>query len=147
MRHRKHKSRLSRSGRPRKELLRGLVEALLENEKVKTTETRARVLRSQAEKMITLARDGSQAARRRAFAFLHHKDTVHKLFEEIGPRFADRDGGYLRIVKMGPRPGDGAPMALVEMVDREIKVVDADEVDRKKSMRQRLADARRAQAR
>lgn len=147
MRHRKHTGRLQRATAPRRALLRNLVEALLENEKIRTTQARAREVRREAEKMITLARDGSQASRRRAFSFLQHKEIVHKLFEEIGPRFADRPGGYLRIVKMENRPGDNAPMALVEMVDREIEIIDPEQAEKNKSRVQRLREARRAMQR
>ena len=147
MRHRKHSGRLGRPTAHRKAMLRNLVEVLLRNEKVRTVESRVREVRRTAEKMITLGRDGSQAARRRAFAFLQHKAIVHKLFEEIGPRFAERPGGYLRIVKDGPRQGDGAMMAVVEMVDREIVLIDAEEAEKKKSRSQRLRDMRRNLAR
>lgn len=144
MRHRKHTGRLGLATDKRKALLRSLVEALLTHEKVRTTQARAVELRRHAEKVITLARDGSQAARRRAFAYLQHKEIVTKLFEEIGPRFADRPGGYLRIVKAGPRMGDGAMMAIVEFVDREIVVVSEEEVDKKKTRTQRARDLRKA---
>ncbi|HUT26207.1 MAG TPA: 50S ribosomal protein L17 [Sumerlaeia bacterium] len=144
MRHRKHRGRLGLSTAPRKALMRNLVEALIANEKVFTTQTRAAEVRRIGEKMITLARDGGQAARRRAFAFLRHKEAVHKLFEEIGPRFAERPGGYLRVVKEGPRQGDGAMMALVEMVDREIVVISEEEAEKKKSRARRLRDLRQS---
>ncbi len=143
MRHRKHKGRMGKATAPRKAMLRNLVEALMTHEKVRTTETRAAEVRRKGEKMITLARDGSQASRRRAFSFLGHKDVVTKLFEEIGPRFADRDGGYLRVVKAGPRAGDGAMMAVVEFVDREIVVMSAEEAEKQKSRSQRLREMRR----
>jgi large subunit ribosomal protein L17 len=128
-------------------LLRGLVEALIVHEKIRTTEPRAQAARRFAEKMITLARQGDQASRRRAFAFLQHKEVVHRLFEEIGPRFAERNGGYTRIVKDGPRMGDGAAMAILEMVDRKIEIVDADEANKKKPRAQRIREMRRAMAR
>ena len=147
MRHRKHNGRLGLATGPRKALLRNLVEALLQHEKVRTTQTRAKEVRRHGEKMITLAREGSQAARRRAFSFFQHKEIVHKLFEEIGPRFADRNGGYLRIVKAGPRAGDGAMMAIVELVDREIIIVSAEEADKKKSRAQKIRELRRAAGR
>ena len=147
MRHRKHSGRLGLASAPRKALLRNLVEVVLRDEKVRTTQARAREVRRHAEKMITLGRDGSQAARRRAFAFLGHKEVVHKLFEELGPRFRDRNGGYLRVVKAGPRVGDGAMMAVVEMVDREIVVLDAEEAEKRKSRAQRLREMRRTMQR
>jgi large subunit ribosomal protein L17 len=144
MRHLNHRGRLGLPYNKRKALLRALVEALLTNEKIRTTETRAAEARRHAEKMITLARDGSQAARRQAFAFLQHKEIVHKLFTEIGPRFADRNGGYLRVVKAGARLGDGAMMAVLEFVDRQIVVETEEEADKKKSRRRRMRDMRRA---
>ena len=147
MRHRKHSGRLGLATAPRKALLRNLVEALFTHEKVRTTQARAREVRRYGEKMITLACDGTQASRRSAFSFLQHKAIVHKLFEQIGPRFADRPGGYLRIVKDGPRHGDGALMAIVELVDREIKIVDEAEADKKKTRAQRMRDMRRSMQR
>ncbi len=147
MRHRKHSGRLGLASAPRKALLRNLVEALIRHEKVRTTQARAAEVRRYGEKMITLGRDGSQAARRRAFSFFQHKEIVHRLFEEIGPRFADRNGGYLRIVKAGPRAGDGAMMAVVELVDREIVIVSAEEAEKKKSRAQKIRDLRRAATR
>ncbi len=146
MRHRKHTARLGLSWGPRKALLRNLVEALLRHEKVRTTETRASEVRRLAEQMITLGREGSQASRRRAFAYLQHKDIVHRLFEEHGPRFKDRNGGYLRIVKAGPRMGDGAMMAIIEFVDREIQVITEEEAEKNKSRAQRLREMRQANA-
>ena len=146
MRHRNHSGRLNRASGPRKALLRNLVEALLRYEKIRTTEARASEVRGHAEKMITLARDGTQAARRRAFAFLQHKDSVHRLFEEIGPRFTDRPGGYTRVVHADPRPGDGAMMAIVELVDREIKIETVEDRQKKKSRSQRIRDLRRSMA-
>jgi large subunit ribosomal protein L17 len=147
MRHRKHNGRLGLASAPRKALLRNQVEALLRHEKIRTTQARAAQVRRFAEKMITLGRDGSQAARRRAFSFLLHKEVVHRLFEEIGPRFAERNGGYLRVIKAGPRQGDGAMMAVVEFVDREIVVVDSEQAEKKKTRAQRVRDMRRAMAR
>ncbi|MBN1868277.1 50S ribosomal protein L17 [Candidatus Sumerlaeota bacterium] len=147
MRHKKHATRLERMSGHRNALVRNLVEALLTHEKVRTTESRASVVLRRAEKMLTLAREGSQASRRQAFAFLQHKEIVHKLFEELAPRFADRPSGRFRIVKAGPRQGDGAMMAVVEMVDRKIEVITAEEADKKKSRRQRMRDMRRAMAR
>ena len=147
MRHRKHRGYLGKPTGQRKALLRNLVEAVLVNEKIRTTQTRAQEVRRHAEKMITLARQGDQASRRRAFAFLQHKEVVHKLFEEIGPRFSERNGGYMRIVKDGPRQGDGAMMAILEMVDREIIIIDPAEAEKSKSRAQRMRDMRKAMQR
>lgn len=146
MRHRNHKARLGMPYGPRKALLRSLVVAILENEKIRTTVTRAAEMERHAEKMITLARDGSQTARRAAFAYLQDKEIVHRLFEVIGPRFKDRPGGYLRTIKADRRQGDGAEMAIVEFVDREIKIIDEKEADKKKSRAQRMREMRRAYA-
>lgn len=147
MRHRNHTGRLGLHTGPRKALLRNLVEALLRHEKIRTTETRASVIRGYAERMITLGRDGSQAARRRAFAFLQHKEIVHRLFEELGPRFADRPGGYTRVVRTDQRPGDGAMMAFIEFVDREITIETPEEAEKKKSRGQRIREMRNKMAR
>ena len=97
-------------------LLRNLVTSLLENGKIETTETRAKEARSLAEKMITLGKTNTLHSRRQALAFITKEDVVTKLFAEIAPKYAERNGGYTRIIKMGPRRGDAAPMAIVELV-------------------------------
>lgn len=97
-------------------LLRNLVTSLLENGKIETTETRAKEARSLAEKMITLGKTNTLHSRRQALAFITKEDVVTKLFAEIAPKYADRNGGYTRIIKIGPRRGDAAPMAIVELV-------------------------------
>ncbi len=97
-------------------LLRNLVTSLLENGKIETTETRAKETRSLAEKMITLGKTNTLHSRRQALAFITKEDVVTKLFAEIAPKYADRNGGYTRIIKIGPRRGDAAPMAIVELV-------------------------------
>lgn len=97
-------------------LLRNLVTSLLENGKIETTETRAKETRSLAEKMITLGKTNTLHSRRQALAFITKEDVVTKLFVEIAPKYADRNGGYTRIIKIGPRRGDAAPMAIVELV-------------------------------
>jgi large subunit ribosomal protein L17 len=118
MRHKKAGRKFDRAGDERKALLRGLVGDLLRHERLKTTEAKAKEIRPIAEKMITLGKDGTVHARRLAFAYVNDKDVVRKLFDEIGPRFAERRGGYTRIIKLGPRLGDGARMAQVELVER-----------------------------
>ena len=100
----------------RKALLRNLVTSLLENGKIETTETRAKETRSLAEKMITLGKTNTLHSRRQALAFITKEDVVTKLFAEIAPKYAERNGGYTRIIKIGPRRGDAAPMAIVELV-------------------------------
>ena len=97
-------------------LLRNLVTSLLENGKIETTETRAKEARSLAEKMITLGKTNTLHSRRQALAFITKEDVVTKLFAEIAPKYAERNGGYTRIIKTGPRRGDAAPMAIVELV-------------------------------
>jgi large subunit ribosomal protein L17 len=97
-------------------LYRNLVTDLLRYEKIVTTEAKAKEARSLAEKMITLGKQKNLHARRQALAFVYEKDVVDKLFSELGPRYADRPGGYTRVVKLGPRLGDGAPMAQLELV-------------------------------
>jgi len=92
------------------------VAALLAHEKIVTTEAKAKEIRSLTEKMITLSKDGSLAARRRALAFITDKKLVDKLFTEIASSYADRNGGYTRLTKLGPRPGDSAPMVQIELV-------------------------------
>lgn len=97
-------------------LLRTLAEQLFENGKVRTTEAKARRLRPLAEKLITHAKKGTLASRREVMAAIANKSVVHTLFTEIGPRFESRNGGYTRITKIGPRKGDNAPMAIIEVL-------------------------------
>ncbi len=118
MRHRLANRKLNRTSSHRAALLRNLTNALLRHEVIRTTLPKAKELRRVAEPMITLAKTPSLANRRLAFNRLRDREMVVKLFDELGPRFQQRNGGYLRILKFGFRPGDNAPMALVEMVDR-----------------------------
>jgi large subunit ribosomal protein L17 len=118
MRHKVAGRKFDRAGDERKSLFRGLVKDLMKHERMKTTEAKAKEVRPLAEKMITLGKDGTVPARRQAMAFLNDKDIVKKLFDDIGPRFAARPGGYTRIIKLGPRGGDGAQMAQLELVER-----------------------------
>jgi len=121
MRHRVLSKRLGRSSAQRKALLRSLVTSFLDKERITTTLPRARVLRPLAERMITLAKRNTLHTRRQALRVIYKKDVVKKLFEDIGPRFTERPGGYTRIVKLGPRAGDGAEMAVIELVGSEFK--------------------------
>jgi large subunit ribosomal protein L17 len=102
-------------------MLGGLAAALFEHEKVRTTEARAKALRPVAERLITFAKRGDVHARREVLKLVPDRDVVHRLFAEIAPRFAERAGGYTRILKLGNRNGDGAPMAQIELVGREIE--------------------------
>ncbi len=109
-------------GRPtahRVAMLRGMVTLLLENGKIETTLTRAKEVRSMAEKMITLGKKNTLASRRAALAYITKEDVVTKLFNEIAPDFANRNGGYTRILKLGPRRGDAAEMAIVALVEKD----------------------------
>jgi len=117
MRHQRSGKKLGRDSAHRKALYANLTGALIEHGRIKTTITKAKAVKPIAEQMITLGRRGDIHARRQAVAFLRSKDVVHKLFTEVGPAFADRPGGYLRITKIGPRYGDAADMAYLELVD------------------------------
>jgi len=100
-------------------MLGGLAASLFEHEKITTTEAKAKTLRPHAEKLITFAKRGDVAARREVLKVITDRDVVHKLFSEIGPRFAERNGGYTRILKLGQRKGDGAPMVIIELVEAD----------------------------
>jgi large subunit ribosomal protein L17 len=117
MRHQRSGKKLGRDSAHRKALYANLTSSLIEHGRIRTTETKAKAVRPIAEKMITLGRDGSIHARRQALAFLRTQEIVHHLFAEVAPRFRDRPGGYTRVVKLGPRQGDAAPMAYLELVD------------------------------
>ena len=108
--------KLGRTTDHRRAMLRGLVTYLFENGKVETTVTRAKEVRAMAEKMITIAKEGSLHSRRQVLAYVTKEDVVKKLFDEIAPKYADRNGGYTRIYKIGPRRGDAAEMAIIELV-------------------------------
>ncbi|RPI98431.1 MAG: 50S ribosomal protein L17 [Candidatus Aminicenantes bacterium] len=112
---------LGRNTAHRRALLRNLVTSFLERERVRTTLAKARSLRPVAEKLITLGKRGTLHARRQALAFMTKEEAVKKLFDDIGPRFKERPGGYTRIVKLDRRAGDGAEMAMVELVGTEFK--------------------------
>jgi len=129
MRHRKAGRHFNRTSAHRKAMFRNMVCSLVEHEIIKTTLPKAKELRRFAEPMITLGKVDSVANRRLAFDRLRDKETVGKLFSEIGPRYEDRPGGYLRIIKAGSRPGDAAPMAYVELVDRPEPVFEEEEDD------------------
>ena len=109
--------KLGRTTDHRKAMLRGMVTLLLENGQVETTLTRAKEVRSLAEKMITLGKKNTLASRRAAFAFITKRAVVSKLFDEIAPKYAERQGGYTQIFKMGPRRGDAAEMAIVKLIE------------------------------
>jgi len=116
MRHRVKGRKLGRQTGHRWALYRNQVTALLDHEKIITTEAKAKEIRGLAEKMITLGKDGSLASRQRALAFVTDKKVVGKLFNEIAPTYTERTGGYTRLMKLGPRSGDNAPMVQIELV-------------------------------
>ena len=121
MRHRKSGRRLGRNSSHRKAMFRNMAASMLKHETIKTTLPKAKELRRVVEPLITLAKEDSAARRSQAFSKLRDKASVGKLFAELGPRYKERPGGYTRILKCGFRPGDNAPMALVELVDRPIE--------------------------
>ena len=125
MRHRHGLRKLNRTSSHRLAMLRNMTNSLLLHEAIKTTLPKAKELRRVVEPMITLGKTPSLANRRLAFNRLRDRDIVTKLFDELGPRFANRNGGYLRILKFGFRQGDNAPMALVELVDRPEQAAEA----------------------
>jgi large subunit ribosomal protein L17 len=118
MRHRVKTAKLQRKTAHRRSLLANLACSLIEHGRIRTTLAKAKALRPVAERMVTLGKRGDLHARRQAVAFLRHKDVVKKLFDEVAPAAASRQGGYCRITKLGPRPSDAAPMAFIEWVDR-----------------------------
>ncbi len=120
MRHRKSGRQLNRNSSHRKAMFRNMAVSLVEHEVIKTTLPKAKELRRVAEPLITLAKNDSVANRRLAFARTGSKEAVGKLFGELGPRYAEREGGYTRILKAGFRAGDAAPMAYIELVDRPL---------------------------
>ena len=137
MRHKVGGWKLGRNTAHRRSLLRNLATSLIVEERIETTVPKAKALRPQVEKMITLGKRGDLAARRQAAAYLMTKDAVRKLFDTIGPRFGDRNGGYTRIVRTGWRKGDGADNAFIELLGSE-QVID--------EKRQKRAEARTKRA-
>ncbi len=119
MNHRKTGRKLGRSGAHRKSLFRNMVTSLLDHEQIQTTDAKAKELRGFAEKMITLGKRGTLHARRQALQTIRSKDVTAKLFSDLADRYRERPGGYTRVIKLGQRAGDAAPMAIIELVDRD----------------------------
>ena len=119
MRHRMSGRKLNRKSAHRKAMFANMTASLLRHEQIKTTQPKAKELRHFADKMITLAKRGTLHARRQAIAFLQDDEVVAKLFETLGERYKERPGGYTRVLHAGPRYGDNAPMAIIELVDRD----------------------------
>lgn len=124
-------------------MLSNLASSLFEHERITTTEAKAKMLRPFAERLITKARKGSVHHRRQVLSVIQDRDIVHKLFSDIGPRFVDRNGGYTRILKIGPRNGDAAPMALIELVDEGTAVATDTDEEETGGRRRRLRAPRR----
>lgn len=120
MRHRKKGRELSRTRSHKRAMLRNMATSLFLHERIRTTEAKAKELRPYAERLITLARNGDVHSRRQARRHIADREVLQKLFDQIGPRFKDRPGGYTRILKLGARRGDGAELALIELTEREI---------------------------
>ena len=127
MRHGKSGRKLNRNSSHRKAMFKNMSASLIEHEVIRTTVAKAKELRGVAEPLITLAKEDSVHNRRLAFARLNSKAAVGKLFAELGPRYQTRPGGYIRVLKCGFRPGDKAPMAIVELVDRPVASADSAE--------------------
>ena len=121
MRHLKYGRKLGRDTDHRRALFRNLVTSLFEHGQIQTTDSKAKAIRPIAERLITLGKRGDLHARRQVLAYLMKKEVAHKLFEEIAKRYAERPGGYLRVLKLGFRKGDAAPLSLVQLVGREKK--------------------------
>jgi large subunit ribosomal protein L17 len=127
MRHRHSGRQLNRNSSSRKAMFKNMAASLFRHEIIKTTLPKAKELRRVAEPMITMAKDDSVARRRTVFSRLRDRDMVSKLFNELGPRYKERPGGYIRILKCGFRPGDNAPMAYVELIDRPVEAEEVSE--------------------
>src|SRR5436305_1275449 len=140
MRHQKKTVKLGRTAEHRKALLANQVCSLIEHQRIKTTLAKAKAVRPLAERMITLGKRGSIHARRTALATLRQKDAVKKLFDDIAPRSTERNGGYTRIVKLGQRKSDSAPMAFIEWVDAA-QIIEEKAADEKKSKRKAVEPA------
>jgi large subunit ribosomal protein L17 len=117
MRHRKGGRKLNRSSSHRKALMRNMVTSLLDRERIETTDAKAKELRGLADRMITLGKRGDLHARRQALSVIRSKEVTAKLFDELAERFRDRPGGYTRVIKVGNRVGDAAPVSIIELVE------------------------------
>jgi large subunit ribosomal protein L17 len=143
MRHKKAGWKLGRNTAHRRSLLRNLATSLIIEERIETTLPKAKALRPNVEKMITLGKRGDLAARRQAAAYLMTREAVNKLFDTIGPRFGDRNGGYLRIVRTGWQKGDGADKAFVELLGSE-QVIDEKRQKRAEARAKRAEETKKA---
>jgi large subunit ribosomal protein L17 len=146
MRHRKAGRQLGRNSGHRRALFRSLVTSILEHERIETTLPKAKEMRSFVEKMITLGKRGDLASRRRALAFIRKESVVRSLFSDIAPRFANRAGGYTRVVHSRRRLGDGAPMAIIELTELKPKVTTAGPEKKAKGAKKEKPEAAKAKA-
>src|SRR5918998_6547588 len=136
-------ARLGSNPKHQRLMLSNLASSLFEHERITTTEAKAKLLRPFAERLITKAKKGSVHHRRQVLSLIQDRALVHKLFDDIGPRFADRNGGYTRILKLGPRNGDGAPMVLIELVETAAVTTTEATEEEAGGRRRRLARPRR----
>lgn len=145
MRHRKAGRKLGRTSSHLKATLRNMVTSFFEHERIQTTDAKAKELRKIAEKMITLGKRGDLHARRQALSFVRSKKVVKKLFEEIAPRFQNRNGGYTRIIKAGRRHGDNAPLSIIELVgEKEVRKERKKKADKEKKSAKKPEKKQRA---
>ena|SRR5947209_8706691 len=143
MRHLNQGRKLNRTSAHRKALFRNLVLALVKHERIKTTDAKAKELRRYADRMVTLGKRGDLAARRLAFSFMQSRDAVKRLFDEIAPRFKERNGGYTRVVKFGFRRGDAAPLSVIEFSDHSEQTATGKTRKKRARRRQDQAQPRR----
>jgi large subunit ribosomal protein L17 len=140
MRHRKAKYKLGMNTSHREAMLRNMVTSLLEHESITTTDARAKAIRSVADKMITLGKRGDLHARRQALAVIRSKKVTQILFDDIAPRFSNREGGYVRVIKKGFRAGDRAPVSLVELVEKKAEPEKGKSASKRKGFTEKIAD-------
>lgn len=140
MRHRKARYKLGMRASQRHAMLRNMVTSLLEHESIVTTDARAKALRSLADKMITLGKRGDLHARRQALEVIRSRNVARRLFDDIAPRYANREGGYVRVLKTGNRKGDMAPLSVVELVEKRTDKSKGKGVKKAKGLKERLVD-------
>ena len=144
MRHQKSGKKLGRTSAHRKALLRNMVTSLLKHERIVTTAVKAKEIGRLAERMITLGKRGTLHTRRQAIAFIESGEVVKRVFSVYAERYRDRDGGYTRVIKLEPRAGDNAPMAIIELVDRPVETKDSDKKKTKSDTKKAKPDTKKA---
>lgn len=143
MRHQKAGRKLGRSASHRSALYRNLVRELIARDRIETTDEKAKEIRRYADRMVTLGKRGTLAARRRAIAFLRDPKVVHRLFEDVAPRYTERPGGYTRVVKLGTRAGDAAKLSMIELTGTS-EAVDSDKKRKRRKSKKPAAEATEA---